>query len=1044
MESSISAIDPWVCHMRNIVASLILFSLTCAGCSNQPTPPKKESPLVASLPTSVLEVPPKKMRQALVDAYRLRPDKRVLFAIARIHHFLSGQEMEHATVEYQDERWQIRYRNTGVGSLPEFPGFSDLLGLLSRWVKLLNQQYPLKFDVAETSLSQTEIERQLDRFLAPHAAAALRHTEHEWNKGSRSPTLLRSATRALVFLNVQALDSLNVAETLPANALALLALTKTLTSHKLIREECMLAYRMGYSSHAVNLAAKLPQSEAVRLYVTNDDKRLTEAASKRDGTVEARYLWLLRLSEMRNREGLFKWWEEGFPHSDLSLPFIKAALLLGEFDLNRRFSAALPHLVLLELARETGARNFDERFGKLLARFLGDDSDRGVYEAIRLIRHRLGSKTSSLMNRFETDLEVLERQTGPFLYPESYATYFRGHFYSGLYTLGLHYMYQLSSVPAVKEFAEDLEGARIGTAADFQRWYSHLAQFKKGDADPRILLDDLATIRFLGGAPLKRTLDELKKRIRYSDPMLFAAAKLFTSRLDTRPAHRLYLAGIAHGGLFDLKLTQNLYASGLKGTAIYKEPRIRVWYANFTGNQKELRNLLHSPYVRIGARVKILGYLEKQNSMQPSALQKEYRRLIDEDPDNWGIRRKYIDYLKQIKKYSEARSVITDWLNRHGGSAGFDYIYARTQLAHIYELEGRYEEGWTAVEPVLRSWHASPMRRAAFLLERMGLQKQAEEMAGALVSRYPDDIRTRIVQAELYWRHRKYDEAARALRSSRYGIGLADWRFQVGPKFGEVFSQQPKEEALAAFSALLAQGFDHRGLRSLAFPLAEAGRYGLAFDMASQLHWDGLETLVFDIDAYRYLKPLKGRKFAVEWLRRNIPPDMLNHACIPFYHENELDLLWDIIQDPDERADADCVWLMRAAASVRLGPDDPHRKALMRYFSKPGSGHYHALGQYLMGIMSEEDILALATNPKKRCEIAYFLGLRAHAEGRYEDASDWFRVTVETGQNDNGEYHWAYSTLQLWQSIGKSLPRIAADARGKSIINSHGQRPWNP
>ena len=1012
--------------MRQTVAGLVFLCLLVTGCNTQEPSPKHEPS--RSMPPSVLEVPPAQMRLAVENAYRLRPDKRVLLAVAEIHHLLSGQAKEQVDVKFDEGHWQVRYRNKAVGTLPEFPDFPDFINMLSTWVTVVNQQYPLNLDAAEPGPSHTEIETKLDLFLAPHVAAALRHIDHQWHQGLRSPTLLRLATRGLVTLNLQALDLMGVADFLPAKALTMLALTTTLTSHELIREESLLAHLTGYSAYAVNLAAKLPESDVVRMYVTHNDEQLMDAAKQRDGSVEARYLSLLRLAETGKRNALSNLHREFFTDSRLRLPLIKTSLYLAEFDLNRRFSEALPHLVFLELAREAGAPDLAERAAKLATHLFGEDSDTALFQVVKGIRDLLGTKTSSLMDRFESDIQGLDQKhSGPFLDAKTYGSYFRGYFYSGPYLLGKHYMDRLSSVEDVKRFAEDVAAADIGAAADFQRWYTDLAKFKEGDADPTILLKDLETLSYLGARPLVRTFDEVAKRVPYTNPMLFAAAKGLAARLDTRVINRLDLAAVAHGTLFDLTLTERLYASALETAALYDQPSIRVWYAHFTGNQKRMNNLLLSPDVRLSARAKLLGYLEKQKRMNADALRLEYRRLIDADPDNWGVRQQYVEYLKRINDYEVARSVITDWLDRNSQDRGFSYIYARTFLANIYYLEERYKEGWDIVAPLVKSWHASPMKRAALILDKIGFEAKAEEMASAIVSRYPDATWTRGLLAELYWRHRKNHEAAEALKSSPHRLSFNNWQFLIGDKFAEVFADRPKEEVLAAFSALLAQNFGHFELSALARRIARAGQYDTAFEMVSQLRLEGYENLVLLIDGYRYLKALKGKTFALKWLRKKVAPHMLNAGSVVIYHQEELDLLWDLYSDPVQGQYSDSVWLLRAAASTRLGPNDPHRETLMKHYAKPGKGHYNALGRYLMGLVPEKDVLSLATNPKKRCEITYFVGLKAVGEGRYEDASDWFRVTVETGQNDNGEYQWAYGALQLWQSENKSLSQIATD-----------------
>ncbi len=83
------------------------------------------------------------------------------------------------------------------------------------------------------------------------------------------------------------------------------------------------------------------------------------------------------------------------------------------------------------------------------------------------------------------------------------------------------------------------------------------------------------------------------------------------------------------------------------------------------------------------------------------------------------------------------------------------------------------------------------------------------------------------------------------------------------------------------------------------------------------------------------------------------------------------------------------------------------------------------MGRYLVGLATEAEMLGLAKTPDRRCEVAYYLGVRARAEGRYEDASEWFLVAVATGQTLEGEYTWATDQLANWAGTRQSLVVLA-------------------
>lgn len=983
-------------------------------------------PLTVYPPSPVLSVPPEKMRLALAESYRLRPDKRFLLAVTDIHSFLSGQPKEDAAVEFQRDHWVVRYKNLEVGTLPEFAEFSDLLDVLSSWAKSLNRQFPVRLVKEEPAdPSFADLERQLDRFLSPHLAAAARQVDTLWNAGKRHPALLKAGTRALVSLSLQGLDRLETSDQLPAKALAVLALTKGLTDRQVTHEESLLAETMGYSAHAVRIGPLLPEDDGARWYVTRDDRRLLQLALSEKGTTEVRYLWLLRVAEQHKEEALLAWADTHFADVWFTPPIFKAGLELNKFATDRTFSEALPHVVLLAVAQEVGIPGLNEIAGKV--RRIGFSGE-VLAILIRAIQANLAVQTSTLVNHFDSGIQILDRRYhGPFLDSQTYQAYFRGYFFSALYILGLHYLDSLSSAQAASRFAETLGNARAGTAADFQRWYRNLAQSKAGKADPPRLVEDLVKLSTFGVPPLVRSFEEQEQYFQFGDPALLQAVKLLTSHMDTRVRHRFELGSIARKELLDLRLAERLLRSTIETDPSHYES-LQVWYAQFTGDRKRLYELLNVSSLDLKLRGEILEDLEQLKAISDKDLRREYQRLLAADRDNWDVRKKYKDYLQRVQDYAEARSVIQKWLSIHDESAGFDYIFARTALAGTYEGEGRYQEGLDAVEPVIKSQQGGAMERAALLLDKLGRAEDAEKMARFVLDRYPDSLRTRTLLLEILWRHHKYQEAATVISSSPYPINAADWRFVIGDRFAQVFRDFPDSEALRAFSSLLESGIGHPFLLELALPVAKQGNSKLAFEMASQLRAKGMQHLAFLLRSYTYLKAWQGKTSALDWLRKRVPTELINRASMIVFEDQEFDLLWELIEEPKPGDQPDFVWLLRAAASLQLGTGkDPHRDKLERYYHQNTSSPYAVIGRYLMGLASEQDVLAVATDAKKRCEIAYYLGLRAWTEGRYDDASDWYRVSVETGLKNNGEYRWAYGRIYVWYTHGKSLSRLAAE-----------------
>jgi hypothetical protein len=1014
-------------------------------------------PLPSNLPVvSVLIVPPDKMRAALSESYRLRPDKRFLHAVAEIHHLLTGQERAAVTVEFKDGIWLVRYGDTQVGALPEFPDFSHSLSMLELWAKLVSLNHPLCLAGDEPGQPRVgasrapvvhpywcrfpwhlldkkpkpeqldEITTQLDRFWAPEAAAAARQLDSLWRSGVRNPALLKAATRALVYLNLQVLDRMETADLLAGKALAVLALTKALTDVDVAHEEVLLAEAMEYTAHAERVGRSLAQTDPARHFASHDAPSLVRLAQAQDANTETRYLALLRIAELHRPELLEAWRATYFPQDWWSLPSLKAELELRDFVTNRVLAESLPRIALLALAQEAGMPSL----AQIAAKRRQANSQEELDAIMRSVEAILAAETSTLVDRFDTSLEVLTpRYPGPFLDAETYHTYFRAHFYSSLYILGLHYLDALSSAQAASQFAATLGQSEKGTAKQFRQWYLNLAQSKSSKGDPSAMFKDLSQMPHFGAAPLLRTYEEQEKHFRFGDPMLPQALKVLARRTDSRPSHRFDLGMYANSALLDLNLTDTLLRS-----AIDVDPRhrqgLQAWHAYFTGNHERLLELLRSPVLAPKEKAVALGYLQQLDAMSPDALRNEYLALIAANPTSWELRNASVDHLAQRKQFSEARAVIVDWLSSHDGSAGFDYLFALNKLSKMYYLDERYQEGLGVLAPILANQQGGSLQRAALILDKLGRPEDAEKMAAFLVNRYPDNLEFRTVMAELFWRHGKYDDATQVFKTSPYPINAADWRFTIGDRFAEVFRDRPNSEALMVFSRLLEGGISHWSLREFALPVGKMGNHELAFKMLSQLRVEGLDNLGFLFESYRHMKAWQGKPTALIWLRGKLGSARADSVSGFAFQEQEYDLLWDLIERPDETEHPEFTWMMRAAISLKQDPGNNHRReTVLEYYSKNRSTHYDAIARYLLGLATQEEVLALATDPDKRCEIAFYLGWRSQAEGRYQESSDWYRVAVETGLTRNGEYHWAYGRLYVWYTHGKSLLRLAADKR---------------
>ena len=979
-------------------------------------------------PGSVLDVAPRDMPQVVRDRYRLKPDRRFLYAIAEVDCQLSHRPADTLRVAFRDGSWVIHYHNELVGNLPELADFGDAATLLEAWVENLNRRFPLEFGPAARASDMEFINEKLGEFYALDVADALRRMEKHWGRRGLPKEFLALATRGLVLLTVQSLDWVEIADRLRAKALAIAVMTKTLTDIDVTREEALLAQEMGFRTHAESLATALSQRDPVRPYVfraTEDLRSLVEGA---DADPLGRYLYLLRLSTAGDDDALRRWQLRHGVGLGRVLGAFKPELKMWEFGAGTYLPDMATRSAIGELWLATGNGPFVFRTVNSWRRFavrLGlIDGPIGTDDA--LVRVHL--PPNEMIARFEHDLAALDDEyAGPLLDATTFRSYFADHFYSALYQKAVHALFRQAHVPSAERVLATLEGAPPGIGEQLHRWYGHLVASEAGRGNAEDLVSDLRQLD-LGKNLLDRTLDQLREH-QSADEFVSSVAQL-VRRLDTRPSHQRAVASIAGPNLWDLRTGEKYYRSLLR----MAEPDYRrsaLWVARYDGDYDTILRAVSDSTVEARTREYALELIVEADLVSTAAIKTSALALIEDYPDDWSILRTYVDFLEEQQDYRAALPVLEDWLSRHGRGDGFDYINATNAMARFLYHLGEYDTALSHAERVVDSWQAGAIGRNALVLGAMGRLDQARTLANRLVNRYPGSAWGRSVLTEILWRRGDYAEVVPVLQPDGYGVWPSDWREHVTRAFLSVFGDRPPAEAEAAFAALLTGGVTPWSARHLSAGLFAAGRADLAFALQSQLPvGNGRYTLRFPIVAYRYLRSQGDRDAALQWLRPKIP--RVSQAALSFeiFTEGDDELLWDLITRPDVDRYAESIWLTRAAAYVRApNPRPAWRRSLLAHYARAGGDDYFLMGRYLMDLVGEETLFSIATTPERRCEVAYYLGVKAQAEGRYEDAHDWFQVVRATGQSGEFEFLWARDALDAWADRERSLTTLAREAQ---------------
>jgi len=1005
------------------------------SCSKEPAPASRAAALTKAASPAPAETLPLDLfqrRAALDAAYRLKPDHRILLAVEAVQRFFVAGTAGTATAVQEGEGWRIRLGPADVGTLADLPDFQQALLLLDAFAKRLAGEHPIPNGTAAADASPGPFDWE------PDAIAALRDAQARWLKGEHSPELARRACRALASLAFQDLDTLGIGDRLPAQALAMLAVTHVLGAEA-AREEALMAAALGYTTAAQTAAMRLPEGDALRLYLENSSRL---EASARGGPVAARYLQLRMLNSADDEEGEERWLKSEMTAEQQRLPVLALRLR----SRHGRRSAAAQEMslgVLLAAAEQAG----DPR---VPASSMDDPSVAAA--ALGFRGERLLETASALIGRVDRSA------SGPFYDADVVQSYDRSMLYSGLeqWTRTL----ALDSLNAATEVARLLGQDRAPEARDFYRW--HLLRIAArlpddaaagpaatsapqtglsrtlerllfgGQQDQaktlrtlrvQLLVDpagSLSELPSLGPAAPLQLFEELKSQFGWAHLGAPTATRNLAARLDSRVDHRIRLATLNSEAVHDLALEERLMRSVFRD-ARSSHPSSELRFARRDGDANVLQGLAGSPAIPFSLRVDAVSALGVMGKLTLLQLEDELERLGTSHPLSRKPIEALVDALTERKEYEKAAGAVRRWLAKSELRQELDDAIMHGTLGRLLYRQGRYQEAWQAVEPFLGSSQGEVMRTAADVAIALGHGDEARRILVSYVERYPDATGA----ARSWWLLRDYDAAAKFVAHPPKPPYAKEWVWSIEKEFAEVFGPLPVEESRRATVAMQRAGFSSRALMGLADALANAGFPEHGFEIMSWLadQTPGHSAALPILRGYLYLKKWKGEKAAMGWIRSG-PFLELPKNLFEVYNQRAYELLWDLLPERQPDWFADEFWLQRTA-SLLLDPKlatVERRNAARQHYED--HSHYRELGKVLLGQLDERQAAKLAPDLDKVCAVSYYLGLKSEIDGRLRDATAWYHVAVESGGPGRWEYGWSYEALKRFEATGKTLRRL--------------------
>jgi hypothetical protein len=919
-------------------------------------------------------------------AYRLKPDRRFLLALGEVDAFLRNTEPKIATAHFDDLRWQVRYGEQEVGSLSPHPDFKEYMDLVIGFARRIDASVSIANGEPG---SHPEIEALLNPYLAPAQWNALRKIDTLWNDGVRTTELLRLGARAYAELEFQRLDTLEVSDALSATSIAQFALANAHGAENLRREEFMLSWGLGYKSHAKNVALEMPSNTPLTWFASHKDELLANGNVPEHLKTETSYLnfrrAVLTYPAKSNFAEFSKWAEETFFEEKQFLTiyseFVEHAEWVHASDLSFFFASA----VLEEMAT----------FSSGLAKPL--------------------TEIEQVLTEFDERAGYLESQfQGPFLTNEAIRGYYEGMYVSGLYRLGLVQLDSRADQGAAEQLAGVLSGDPDGAVDQFRNWYSLLANQMKNPVQDEELFANVTALNRLGAPAANRLFQDGLKYSPFGNPATLAVSKHLFHRMDSRPSSLSMASDTAWTKMNWKGLSTNLFEAGSK-----LDDEGFTWQTSwFTAREKDTEGLLGYANDRsqpLEVRKNALYHMRLFELGQEALVHEAYESLLAEFPGTSSVLYEYLKFLTGLEEYAKIVAVVKNWLSRYDGdnSVLIANLNARAAKA-LHELD-RNQEAWELLKPGIEGSVGSSMTTGSSVLHAMNEHENDIELARRSYKRYPQSNFDALKVAEIHWLHGDHDEAAAVLSQARNRMNVNFWMNEIAPKFARTFKDSSNENALAAFQSLINRGLELFKLHYVAPKFVKQAQPEIAIGMAIRLVGadrgeNGPGKL--HTDAYKIIAEVHGADNALIWMKESLPERFRFPASMFFLEEYQFDLLWEMYPDIDRIPYADVVWLYRAAGELSKEEVDSGRwKQIVDYFQTHGQSRYQIIGKHLAGLLSAADLEKHIVDTKSMAEVSYFMGVRAEYDNRWDDAEDWYRITLESGSTRDREYAWANRAL---------------------------------
>jgi hypothetical protein len=942
---------------------------------------QKAQPESVSGPEALLADLPAVVR----ERYRLRPDRRLLTAVAAVHRLRTGAAPQAVEAEWKDGRWRILAEGGEVCVLSEFPSFEDATDLLARWAARLPAAAASgAAPTAPTAPNISGIDQAVRTADAAGLLAALSALGGSPADVQRDAAKVRSIAAGLAWLSTLTVDHLEQGDALLGEAWAWVVLERASgggAGSSGGSPEALVARALGYEAAAARAGAALAEDDPVRLYTAGDETRLASLCAGRPEDRPCHVLHLALLAERRQDE---------------------------------RFGAALLASPFRD-ERSLAVRGLQTR----LPEFDGGSPGRDLANlALQAASLPVGPDEASAEARTrDFEAAVASRNSAGVIDAAAIRSANRAWFYSGLIDEARFLVDQYASGPAAQQLAASFATPAAGTAEELRRWIEVSGRMKDGATDVRPLAQLLESSRSIGAASLYDLTDTIARQTATTDPVRRGPIPAFFARMDTRPAHRVLATRVADRNLNSAGLVEKL-ASAAAEAAPHRSEELPADVAEMREDTARLREIAVDPAMPSYARIVALDALAKLGKADDAFVRARYEAIAadpDEGPDY------LVAFLEERGDLAGAVVAVDAALEK--AAHPLVAAHLRTEKARLLLRMGQVDRAYAAIEPALESFKEETLLQASTIELARNRPQSALELAQAALARYPErSSETSGLIARARWGLNDYSVAAKELAASRNGI-VGPWNRYLPEAFAETFAKAPEEQTRQAFSELAAAGIAPHVLANVAVALGKKRDLKIALPLLEGLRdpapqWqDYIRFAIYDL-----IKEKEGPDAALAWVRQAVP-DRSHNFALTLYQMRRYDLLLGLFQNGEASTSPRIVRMIKAASHLHLRETGgPRWDGLVAEIAQdPGDDSFARGARYLVGQVDAAGALQAFHAEGDLASIGWLQGVKAASERRFAEADTWFQVALESGMQQQPPHAWSWVIENEWRQAERSL-----------------------